>query len=135
MGSQTISTNPNSNYTHQIKYNDMLEQTAIIRGLIMWGIIFLYIRHAKGSGQNTTPNKVLVEYHLPSSSTGRKGLIYSLFQKKRTFYFKFFCGPHGEGGPKIHLHNRSCEFLVPLPQGGHEKKSELNVRFFWNRLY
>ena len=30
-------------------------------------------------------------------------LLYSLFQKKRTFNSRFFCGPPGEGGPKIHM--------------------------------
>ncbi len=34
-----------------------------------------------------------------------------------------------------HLHNGPCVFLAPLPQGGAQKNSELNVRFFWNRLY
>ncbi len=30
-------------------------------------------------------------------------LLYSLFQKKRTFNSKFFRGPPGEGGPIIHM--------------------------------
>ena len=56
--------------------------------------------------------------------------IYSLFQKKHTFNSKFLCGPPGGGGPKIHMvdyangssiHNQPCEFLAPLPQGGHKK--------------
>ncbi len=56
--------------------------------------------------------------------------IYSLFQKKHTFNTKFFCGPPGGGEPEIHIvdyvnegsaHNRPCEFLAPLHQGGHKK--------------
>ncbi len=65
---------------------------------------------------------------------------------------KSFVAPLGQGGIKIHmvdyvngnsthaqffmLHNRPCEFLAPLSQGGGPQKNlELNVRFFWNRLY
>ena len=32
-----------------------------------------------------------------------KQLLYSLFQKKRTFNAKFLCGPAGGGGPKINM--------------------------------
>ena len=35
---------------------------------------------------------------------------------------------------EFHLHNRPCNFLAP-PPGGLQKNLELNVRFFWNRLY
>ncbi len=84
---------------------------------------------------------------------------YSLCQKKCTFNSEFFCGPPGEGRPKIHMvdyvngsstHAQFFPFTnffllgltwssmwifgPPLP-GGPQKKSELNVRFFWHRLY
>ena len=70
--------------------------------------------------------------NLPKEST------YSLFQKKRTFNSEFFCDPPGGEKPKVYMAdyvNPPCEFLAPLPQGGHTKNSELNVRFVWNRLY
>ena len=57
---------------------------------------------------------------------------YSLCQKKHTFNLEFFLWPPWGRGAKnsygrlcklefYHLHNRSCAFLAPLPQGGHKK--------------
>ena len=51
-----------------------------------------------------------------------KAPLYSLCQKKHTFNSKFFCGPHREVGGQIESGLPTiCEFLAPVPQGGHKK--------------
>ncbi len=69
--------------------------------------------------------------------------IYSLCQKIRTFNCEVFRGPPGGGGPKIIIVDYvtpiyiidHVNFWPPSPRGGARKNSQLNVRFFWHRLY
>ena len=64
----------------------------------------------------------------------RLGAYYSLRQKKCTFNSDFFRARPEGGGPKI-LMVDPCEFFGPPSSGWPQKKPELNVRFFWHRLY
>ena len=84
------------------------------------------------------------EWAVSSESAGNglweEFLVYSLCQKKRTFKSEFFRGPPAGGGPKFHM----VDYVTPIyiidhlnfwPPWGPRKNSELNVHFFWHRLY
>ena len=69
---------------------------------------------------------------------------HTVYSKRNAHLIPIFFVPPWWRGAKIHMVNyvngRTPIYIIdhvnfcPPPQGGH-KKLELNVRFFWNRLY
>ena len=68
---------------------------------------------------------------------------FSVYSKRNAHLIRNFLWPRGGGGPKIQMvdyvngSSKSTNWMFgpPPPVGGHKKNSELNMCFFWNRLY